>query len=63
MADYDSLISFLGWVCLTYAWLEMNLTFASAICQAIQKHNDAIRQEVLQELEDDEEEEQSEDES
>ena len=55
MEDYDGLISFFGWAYLTYAWLQVNLIFASAICQAIQKHNDAIRQEALQELEDEDE--------
>ena len=45
------LITFLGWAALPYSWLHINLTFASAICQAIENHNDAIRQEVLQELE------------
>ena len=47
----DTMISFLGWAALTYSWLHINLTFAGAICQAIENHNDAIRQEVLQELE------------
>ena len=47
----DSLINFFGWAALTYSWLHINLTFAAAIGQAIENHNDAIRQEVLQELE------------
>ena len=47
----DSLITFFGWAALTYSWLHNNLTFAAAIGQAIENHNDAIRQEVLQELE------------
>ena len=41
------LITFLGWAALTYSWLHINLTFAGATCQAIENHNDAIRQEVL----------------
>ena len=49
--DLDTLISFLGSATLTYSWLHVNLAFAAAICQAIENHNDAIRQEVLQELE------------
>ena len=61
-----SLITFFGWAALTYSWLYINLTFAAAIGQAIENHNDAIRQEVLQELEaedTDSEPEQTEDES
>ena len=51
MSRLDPLISFLGWTTFTYAWLYINFTFAAAIGQAIENHNDAIRQEVLQELE------------
>ena len=47
----DSLINFFGWAAFTYYWLFINLTFAAAIGQAIENHNDAIRQEVLQKLE------------
>ena len=47
----DSLITFLGWATLTYSWLHINFTFAAAIGQAIENHNDAIRQEAFQELE------------
>ena len=42
--------NFLGWATLTYSWLHINLTFASAISQALQNHNDEIRQKSLQEL-------------
>ena len=49
--NLDSLITFLGWATLTYSWLRINFTFAAAIGQAIENHNDAIRQEALQELE------------
>ena len=49
--DLDSLITFLGWATLTYSWLHINFVFAAAIGQAIENHNDAIRQEALQELE------------
>ena len=62
----DSLITFFCWAAVTYSWLHINLTFAAAIGQARENHNDAIRQEVLQELEDedtDSEPEQPEDES
>ena len=54
MERHEDLISFLGWFALTYAWLSVNLTFAGAIQQAIANHNDAIRQETFQELEDEE---------
>ena len=50
--NLDSLIAFFGWAALTYSWLHINVTFVEAIYQAIQNHNDAIRQEVLQGLED-----------
>ena len=66
MNRLDSLIRCLGWAALTYSWLRINFTFSAAIIQAIENHNDAIRQEVLQELEaedTDSEPEQSEDES
>ena len=56
MMDLDAMITFFGWVALTYSWLNINLTFANAIRQAIENHNDAIRQEALQELEDEDEE-------
>ena len=63
----DSLISLFGWAALTYYWLHANFTFVNAIEQAIENHNDAIRQEALQELRayeaDDEEESEDEDES
>ena len=49
--NLDSLITFLGWATLTYSWLHINFTFASAIGQAIENHNDAIREEFFQELE------------
>ena len=49
--NLDSLITFLGWATLTYSWLHINFTFASAIGQAIENHNVAIREEFFQELE------------
>ena len=51
MNNLDSLITFLGWAALTYSWLNINFTFASAIRQAIEDHNDTIREEFFQELE------------
>ena len=44
MNNLDSLITFLGWAALTYSWLNINFTFASAIRQAIKDHNDTIRE-------------------
>ena len=55
--DLDALISFFGWAALTDSWLHVNLTFFGAIGQAIENHNDAIRQEALQELQDENEDE------
>ena len=49
--NLDSLITFFGWAALTYSWLHINFTFAAAIGQAIENHNDAIRQEAFKELE------------
>ena len=46
-----SLINLFGWAALTYSWLHINFTFAAAIGQAIENHNNAIRQDVLQGLE------------
>ena len=43
-------INFLGWVTLTYSWLHVNMAFVAAILEAIENHNDAIIQEALQEL-------------
>ena len=49
--NLDSLITFLGWATLTYSWLHINFAFADAIVQAIENHDDAIREEFFQELE------------
>ena len=48
----DSLINLFSWAALTYSWLHINFTFAAAIGQAIENHNNAVRQDVLQGLED-----------
>ena len=55
--DLEAFIGFLGWTALTYSWLKINFAFFGAIDQAIMNHNDAIRQEALQELEDEDEDE------
>ena len=51
----DSFITCLGWAALTYSWIHVNFIFANvvgeAINQAIENHNDAIREEFFQELE------------
>ena len=41
--NLDSLITCLGWATLTYSWLHINFAFASAIGQAIENHNNEIR--------------------
>ena len=51
-----TLVNFLCWAALTYYWLNANFRFAAAINQAIRDHNDAIRQQALQELLDEQEE-------
>ena len=45
-----TLITFLYWAALTYYCLDANWRFAAAIRQALQDHNDAIRQQAIQEL-------------
>ena len=48
-------ITCLGWAVLTWHWVYCNYLFADfvgeAIKQAIENHNDAIREEFFQELE------------
>ena len=39
--NLDSLITCLGWATLTYSWLHINFTFAAAIAEVIDCHNDA----------------------
>ena len=63
MNNLDSLITFFGWAALTYSWLHINITFAKAICQAIDRHNDTIRIEFLLDIEAEEDTEQPEDKS
>ena len=51
----DNFITCLYWAVLTGYWVHCNYLFAymvgEAINQAIEKHNDAIREEFFQELE------------
>ena len=64
--NLDDFITCLGWAALTFYWGYFNCVFANivgeAINQAIENHNDAIREEFFQELEA-EDTEQTEDES
>ena len=64
--NLDDFITCLGWATLTWHWVYFNYIFADivgeAINQAIENHNDAIREEFFQELEA-EDTEQTEDES
>ena len=43
MRSHYAMINFLGWFALTYAWLTINITFANAIAEAIDCHNDDMR--------------------
>ena len=53
--NLDDFITCLGWAALTWHWVYFNCIFANivgeAINQAIENHNDAIREEFFQELE------------
>ena len=53
--NLDGFITCLGWAVLTWHWVYCNYLFADfvggAIKQAIENHNDAIREEFFQELE------------
>ena len=50
-------IHFLGWFGLTYLWLTTNSLFFTAIDDAIQRHNEQIRLQTLEEIESEDEEE------
>ena len=43
MRSHYAMINFLGWAALTYAWLTVNITSANAIAEAIDCHNDDMR--------------------
>ena len=53
--NFDGFITCLGWAALTWHWVYCNYLFVDivgeAIKQAIENHNDAIREEFFQELE------------
>ena len=40
----NNVLRFLGWAFLTYMWLEANYMFFNAIADAINYHNEQIRQ-------------------
>ena len=52
----NTLIRFLGWTSLTYLWLEANCLFFCAIIDAINEHDEQIRQQVLESKDDSEDE-------
>ena len=45
----DSFINFLGWGLFTFAWLDFNYLFFCAIAEAINEHNEQIREQALDE--------------
>ena len=53
----DDVIRYLGWGLLTYIWLDTNSLFLCAIVNAINDHNEQIRQKAIEEYEDDREDE------
>ena len=57
-----TLILFLGWASLTYMWLEANCLFFNATANAINQHDEQIRQQVLENVKEYEREDESEDE-
>ena len=59
----NTVFRFLGWASLTYFWLEANCMFFNAIADAINQHNEQIRQKAIEEVNESESESDSEDES
>ena len=47
----DTVLRFLGWASLTYMWLEANCLFFNAIIDAINDHDEQIRQKAIEEVE------------
>ena len=45
----NTVLRFLGWAALTYTWLEANCIFLNAIADAINHHNEQIRQKAIDE--------------
>ena len=48
----NDVLRFLGWRLLTYMWLDTNRLFFFAIVDAINEHNEQIRQKAIEEYED-----------
>ena len=46
----NNVLRFLGWASLTYMWLEANCMFFNAIADAINQHNEQIRQKAIVEV-------------
>ena len=42
------LVRFLGWAALTFSWHQANRLFFNAIIDAINEHDEQIRQQVLE---------------
>ena len=42
-----NVLRFLGWAALTYSWLEANRIFFNAIADAINQHDEQIRQKAI----------------
>ena len=65
----NNVLRCLGWAALTYTWLEANCIFLNAIADAIDHHNEQIRQKGIEDFKDrlrrnkDESEEESQDKS
>ena len=61
--DTNATLRFLGWAALTYMWLNANCLFFTAIADAIHHHNEQIRLEAFEELNEYKDESESESES
>ena len=48
----NDVLRFLGWGLLTYMWLKINRLFFFAIVDAINEHNEQIRQKAIEEYQD-----------
>ena len=46
----NNVLRFLGWASLTYMWLEANCLFFNAIADAINYHNEQIRQKAIEDV-------------
>ena len=45
----NTVLRFLGWAAVTYMWLEANCIFVNAIADAINYHNEQLRQKAIDE--------------